>query len=75
MADFSRWQRDNLESLAAGLTKERLSHVATIQEMKAALQQCLVWIEADEETHGRKFGAGNAVRAALEFRSLGGKSP
>jgi hypothetical protein len=54
---------------------ERLSHVATIQEMKAALQQCLLWIEADEETHGRKFGAGNAARTALEFRSLDGKSP
>ena len=75
MADFSKWNRDNLESVASRLTKERLSHVATIQEMIAALRLALIWIEADEEAHGRQFGVGNVVREALEFRSLGGKLP
>jgi hypothetical protein len=31
-----------------------------------ALEQALGWIMADEHTHGRKFGTGNAIRAALK---------
>jgi hypothetical protein len=72
MADFTRWQRDNLESLARDLTRQNLAQRATIDEMKSALQQCLVVIESDEQTHGRKSGAGNAARIALELRSFSG---
>jgi hypothetical protein len=78
MADFSKWQRCNLESVATGLTKERLAHVATIQEMKAALQLCLMWLEDGKEAHGSQFGLAYAVDAAkkaLQFKSLDGKSP
>ena len=78
MADFSKWQRGNLESVATELTKERLAHVATIQEMKAALQLCLIWLEVGGESSGRQFGPAYAVDAAkkaLKFQSLDGKSP
>lgn len=39
---------------------------ATINNMRLALCQCLVHIEADEVTHGRQFAAGNVARAALK---------
>jgi hypothetical protein len=39
--------------------------VAEVRALREALQQCLIHIEADETTHGRKFGAGNVARAAL----------
>jgi hypothetical protein len=73
MLDFARWSRDSMESLSRELTQKTLAQRATIDEMTAALKQCLVHIEADEETHGRLFAAGIVARAALanmiEFQS------
>ena len=55
MADFKLWDRASLESVA--------------EEMLNALLSALGWIERDEETHGRNFGVGNSIRAALKTAS------
>ena len=39
---------------------------AAAPDLLAALQQCLVDIEAQEQTHGRNFAAGNVARNAIE---------
>ena len=39
--------------------------VSAAPELLAALEQALLWIEVDEMTHGRKFGAGNVAREAI----------
>ena len=39
--------------------------IAAAPEMLDALKQALLYIEGDEAAHGRQFGDGNAVRAAL----------
>jgi len=36
-----------------------------IGELGQALEQALRYVEADELAHGRRFGTGNAIRAAL----------
>ena len=46
---------------------------ADIRALREALQQCLTHIEADETTHGRKFGAGNVARAALSRTEQAGR--
>lgn len=33
--------------------------------MREALEQAKLYVERDEEAHGRKFGTGNAIRRAL----------
>lgn len=38
---------------------------AEITRLRAALARCLEYIEDDEITHGRTFGAGNEARAVL----------
>jgi len=42
---------------------ERIEKAA--DELADAAEQAREWIEGDECTHGRKFGTGNAIRAAL----------
>lgn len=39
--------------------------IAAAPDMLEALEQALQWIEVDETTHGRKFGAGNVAREAI----------
>lgn len=39
--------------------------IAAAPEMLEALEQALRYIEADECAHGRQFGDGNVVRAAI----------
>ena len=39
--------------------------IAAAPELLDALEQALQWIEVDETTHGRKFGAGNVARDAI----------
>ena len=39
--------------------------IAAAPELLAALKQCLAYIEQDEVSHGRKFGAGNVARDAI----------
>ncbi len=51
MADFSKWSRDNLESVA--------------NEMLQVLLRAKDWVERDESTHGRQFGTGNEVRKTV----------
>lgn len=36
-----------------------------IAELEEALEQCRLYIEADEVSHGRTFGAGTVARSAL----------
>lgn len=40
--------------------------IAAAPDMLEALQQCLLWIEDHEYTHGRNFAAGNVSRDAIE---------
>lgn len=40
-------------------------HEAIVKELVEALDQARQYIEDDETAHGRKFGTGNAVRAAI----------
>jgi len=42
-----------------------LDAAAGIERLKAALEQALRYVERDEVAHGRQFGTGNAIRAAL----------
>lgn len=39
-----------------------------IQVLREALEQALRYVERDETAHGRQFGTGNAIRAALRSR-------
>lgn len=39
--------------------------IAAAPELLEALEQACQYIEDDETAHGRKFGTGNAVRAAI----------
>lgn len=39
--------------------------IAAAPEMLDALLQAQIYIEADEAVHGRQFGDGNAIRAAI----------
>lgn len=57
---------DIIESVIAnqqGESSDLLSKAA--QDLLAALEGALDWIEGDEATHGRKFGAGNVAREAI----------
>lgn len=38
---------------------------AQVEVMREALEQALRYVERDELAHGREFGTGNAIRAAL----------
>ena len=51
-----------------GNKKQRMSDAAL--KMLDALWSALGWIEAEEVKHGRKFGAGNAIRDAI-FEATG----
>ena len=39
--------------------------IAAAPDLLSALEQALQWIEVDESTHGRTFGAGNVAREAI----------
>lgn len=39
--------------------------LAEYDRMREALEQAKMYVEADELAHGRQFGTGNAIRAAL----------
>jgi len=39
--------------------------IAAAPDMAEALERALTYIERDEEAHGRQFGEGNVIRAAL----------
>lgn len=41
------------------------------ERMRAALERALAYVEDDETAHGRKFGTGNAIRAALKPEGAG----
>jgi hypothetical protein len=38
---------------------------AEVERMRRALEQAKLYVERDEVAHGRQFGTGNAIRAAL----------
>jgi hypothetical protein len=38
----------------------------SVRPLVEALQKARAYVEADETTHGRKFGAGDVIRKALE---------
>jgi hypothetical protein len=38
---------------------------AEVERMRGALEQAKLYVERDEVAHGRQFGTGNAIRAAL----------
>jgi len=42
-----------------------------VTELAEACQMGLMWVEGDEATHGRKFGTGNTLRAALARKAQG----
>ena len=58
------WCRCDENSMAESARIKRL-HAAS-QEMLEALWSALGWIESAETQHGRPFGAGNAIRAAIK---------
>jgi len=60
MADFSKWSRANLESVA--------------NDMLAALLRAEDWIRRDEQTHGRPFGTGNEIREVIEKATANSKT-
>lgn len=60
MADFSKWSRANLESVA--------------NDMLAALLRAEDWIKRDEQAHGRPFGCGNEVREAIDKATANSKT-
>ena len=52
---------DMLEEAADTITTLR----AEVERMRRALEQAKLYVERDEVAHGRQFGTGNAIRAAL----------
>jgi hypothetical protein len=58
------WCRCDENSMMESARTKRL-HAAS-REMLDALWSALGWIEAEETKHGRPFGAGNAIRAAIK---------
>ena len=48
---------------------------AKIERLRAALEQAKLYVERDETAHGRQFGTGNAIRAALAQEKLNGIRP
>lgn len=62
---------DSCSMIEAMQRKRRLQLVAP--KMLEALEAALTWIERDELTHGRTFGAGNIVRDAIQLAT--GKRP
>ena len=50
---------------------EMIKHCVNLYpELVAALERVLAYIEADEESHGRKFGVGNECREVLNKCNL-----
>ena len=57
---------EELVYIAENIRKEETANlIAAAPELLEALDQARQYIEDDETAHGRKFGTGNAVRAAI----------
>ena len=57
---------EELVYIAENIRKEETANlIAAAPELLEALEQACQYIEDDETAHGRKFGTGNAVRAAI----------
>ena len=53
------------EPTPACVDRQLAQRDARIARLEETCRQALRWIEGDEATHGRQFGTGNALRAAL----------
>lgn len=58
-------QIDNASTVTADFLTRATTAEAEARAMREALEQAKLYVERDEEAHGRKFGTGNAIRAAL----------
>lgn len=56
--------RKRVEELEGAATTHQRT-LEALREAEKALEQARLYIERDEAAHGRQFGDGNAVRAAL----------
>lgn len=61
--EYSTTMQRDLLLLSAAFVEQHSQPVN--QTLFDAAEQALLWIESDEATHGRQYGTGNALRAAI----------
>lgn len=65
--EYGEWDTDANETCDTEyvLASTHQRTLEALREAEKALEQARLYIERDEAAHGRQFGDGNAVRAAL----------
>jgi len=63
LGGLRRQHREGYTEYVLASTHQRA--LEALREAEKALEQARLYIERDEAAHGRQFGDGNAVRAAL----------
>ena len=53
------------------IKKDSELKITSNNDLLEACKQALLWVESDESTHGRKYGTGNALRAAITAAERG----
>jgi len=65
VCDVYGWATSNHPAMTMAEAEANASLIAAAPKMAEALEDALLYVERDEEAHGRKFAVGNTIRAAL----------